>query len=243
MDSIRLTDEIEELGTILCVGAHPDDETWIAGGLLAAAARNGQKVVVITATKGEAGTTDEERWPQKELGNIRAQELHESLRILGVQEHGMLECLDGECDRADEQDMALQLAAIMHRERPDSVLTFGPEGLTGHSDHAAVSRWVSIALQLVDGNPKLYHATHTLEWYERVGKDLDEKTNVFFNIERPPFVDEADLAINFELPEDIADIKLKALQAQPSQMEGLLDKFEKGRLPEALAQECFFEVK
>lgn len=239
MDSIRTPDEIEELGTILCIGAHPDDETWIAGGVLATAARNGQKTVVITATKGEAGTTDEERWPQKELGNIRAQELHESLRILGVEEHGMLECLDGECHRADEQDMALQLAVVMHRERPDTVLTFGPEGLTGHSDHAAVSRWVSKALQLVDGNPKLYHATHTLEWYERVGKELDEKADVFFNIERPPFVDETELAINFELPDDIADIKLKALQAQASQMEGLLDKFEKGRLPEALAHECF----
>lgn len=243
MDSIKLTDEIEELGTILCVGAHPDDETWIAGGILAAAAKNGQKTVVITATKGEAGTTDEERWPQKELGNIRTQELHESLRILGVEEHGMLECLDGECDRADEHDMALQLAVVMHRERPDTILTFGPEGLTGHSDHAAVSRWVSRAMALVDGNPKLYHAIHTVEWYERVGKELDEKANLFFNIERPPFADKADLAIDFELPEEIADLKLKALQAQASQMEILLAKFDHGRLPDALAHECFIEVK
>ena len=243
MDCITTREDIEELGTILCIGAHPDDETWIAGGILATAAKNGQKVVVITATKGEAGATDEERWPQKELGNIRAQELHESLRILGVEEHGMLECLDGECDKADEQDMALQLAVVMHREKPDTVMTFGPEGLTGHSDHAAVSRWVSKAANLVDCNPKIYHAIHTLEWYERVGKELDEKANVFFNIEEPPFAELEDLAINYDLPDDIADLKLKALQAQESQMEGLLSKFEDGRLPGALSQECFVLVK
>lgn len=241
MDCIKTTDEIEELGTILCIGAHPDDETWIAGGILAAAARNGQKVVVITATKGEAGTTDEERWPQKELGNIRAQELHESLRILGVEEHGMLECLDGECDRADANDMALQLAAVMHRERPDTVLTFGPEGLTGHSDHAAVSKWVSRALQLVDGNPQLYHAVHTREWYEEGGKELDEKADVFFNIAEPPMAPEDELSINFRLPDTICEVKLRALQAQESQMKALLAKFETGKLPQALAHECFIK--
>lgn len=240
--AIKTAEDVKQLGTILCVGAHPDDEAWIAGGILAAAAKNGQKVVVITATKGEAGTTDESRWPQHQLGNIRTQELHNSLRILGVTEHGMLECLDGECDQADEQAMALQLAAVMHRQRPDSILTFGPEGLTGHSDHAAVSRWVSKAVQLVDGNPKVYHAIHTVEWYERVGKELDAKANVFFNIERPPFAAEDELFINIALPQDIAELKLKALQAQESQMEGLLSKFEGGALPEALAQECFVLV-
>lgn len=154
----------------------------------------------------------------------------------------MLECLDGECDRADENDMALQLASIIHRERPDSILTFGPEGLTGHNDHAAVSRWVSKAVQLVDGDPRVYHATHTVDWYERVGKELDAKANVFFNIERPPFADEDDLFINFDLPDEIAELKLKALKAQESQMEALLSKFEDGKLPEALAQECFVLV-
>lgn len=237
--AIKSTEDIKQLGTILCVGAHPDDETWIAGGILAAAAKNGQKVVVITATKGEAGTTDQERWPQQLLGNIRTQELHNSLRILGVEEHGMLECLDGECDQADEQDMALQLAVVMHRERPDSVITFGPEGLTGHSDHAAVSRWVSKASKLVDGDPKIYHATHTLEWYERVGRELDKKANLFFNLQEPVLTREGELAINYDLPDEIADLKLKALQAQPSQMEDLLSKFKAGKLPEALAQECF----
>jgi len=242
MDCIRKPEEIEELGTILCVGAHPDDETWIAGGIMAAAAQNGQKVVVITATKGEAASVDEDRWPSAQLGNIRAQELHDCLRILGVTEHGMLECLDGECDKADQNDMALQLASIMHRERPSTILTFGPEGLTGHGDHAAVSRWVERAVQLVDGEPQVYHAIHTQDWYERFGKELDEKADVFFNIEHPPFAEAEELAINFELPPHIADIKLKALQAQPSQMEELLSKFDTGRLPDALTLECFIKA-
>jgi LmbE family N-acetylglucosaminyl deacetylase len=237
--AIKTAEDIKQLGTILCVGAHPDDETWIAGGILASAAKNGQKVVVITATRGEAGTTDESRWPKHQLGNIRTQELHNALRILGVEEHGMLECLDGECDQADEQDMALQLASVMHRERPNTVLTFGPEGLTGHNDHAAVSRWVSKAVQLVDCDPKVYHAVHTAEWYERAGRELDEKANVFFNLEEPSFVQNEDLAICFNLTDEISNLKLQALQAQESQMEELLSKFESNKLPEALAQECF----
>ncbi len=236
---IKTAEDIEELGTILCVGAHPDDETMIAGGILAAAARNGQKVVVITATKGEAGTTDVDRWPQEELGNIRTQELHNSLRILGVEEHGMLECLDGECDRADEHDMSLQLASVIHRERPESILTFDPQGMTGHSDHAAVSRWVSRAVHLVDGNPRVYHVMHTREWYETVGRELDEKAGLFFNINEPPFAEEDELAISFDLPEDIAELKLQALQAQASQMEGFLNKYETGKLPEGLVNESF----
>jgi len=242
MNAIRTPEEIADLGTILCVGAHPDDETWMAGGIMAAASRNGQKVVVITATKGEAASVDEDRWPGDQLGNIRVQELHNCLRILGVTEHGMLECLDGECDKVDENDMALQLAVIMHRERPNTILTFGPEGLTGHSDHAAVSRWVSRAVQLVDGNPRVYHAVHTKEWYDEGGKELDEKADVFFNIAEPPMVPEDELGINFTLPENIADVKLRALAAQESQMEELLSKFDVGRLPDALAHECFILV-
>jgi len=239
MDYIKTLGDIKKLGTILCVGAHPDDETWIAGGIMAAAAGNGQKVVVITATKGEAGVQDDDRWPAETLGNIRTQELHNSLRILGVEEHGMLECLDGACDQADEMEMAWQLAGVIHRERPDTILTFGPEGLTGHSDHAAVSRWVSRAAQLVDGNPRVYHAIYTEEWYERGGKELDEKADLFFNIERPPFANEDELAINFDLPAEIADIKLKALEVQESQMEPLLGKFDAGKLPEAMVHEYF----
>ena len=60
-----------ELGTILGVWAHPDDETYLSAGLMAAAADAGSRVVCITATRGEGGSMDEEQWPPESMGQVR----------------------------------------------------------------------------------------------------------------------------------------------------------------------------
>ena len=52
-----------DLGTILSVWAHPDDETYLCAGLMARAVRSGARVVCVTATRGELGSSDPERWP------------------------------------------------------------------------------------------------------------------------------------------------------------------------------------
>ena len=51
------------LGTILGVWAHPDDETWLSAVHMMRAVRAGDRVVCVTATRGELGSTDPERWP------------------------------------------------------------------------------------------------------------------------------------------------------------------------------------
>lgn len=239
MSVIASPQDVARLGTILCVGAHPDDETWMAGGIMAAAAANGQRVIVVTATQGEAGTTDTSRWPQEDLGIIRTRELHAALQVLGVYEHGLLDCEDGKCAVANAQDVALQLAGLIHSEQPDTILTFGPDGLTGHDDHKTVSRWCDMACALIDHQPAIYHAACTQAWYDDYGKELDAKANVFFAIDRPPIVEASALAIDFHLPTEIAHKKLRALQAQPSQMEALLAHYPAGQLPPVLSQECF----
>jgi LmbE family N-acetylglucosaminyl deacetylase len=50
-------------GPMLSVWAHPDDETYLAGATMAQAVRDGRRVVCVTATRGELGSTDPERWP------------------------------------------------------------------------------------------------------------------------------------------------------------------------------------
>ncbi len=147
MNCITNIKQIKQLGTILCVGAHPDDETWIAGGLLAAAAANRQRVVVITATKGELGLASDD-YALSDMADIRAGELDAALQILGVGEHAWLGCNDGACAGENCDQMAARLAAHVNHIKPDSLLTFGPEGLTGHADHTAVSQWCSQALQV-----------------------------------------------------------------------------------------------
>src|SRR5919204_6229381 len=131
------------LGTILGLWAHPDDETYLSAGLMAQAVRDGRRVVCVTATRGEQGSFDEARWPTASMGKVREAELLRSLDILGVSEHHFLDYYDGTCAGVDEVEATGKLRAIMEEVEPDSVLTFGPEGMTDHPDHKAVCAWTS----------------------------------------------------------------------------------------------------
>ena len=70
MDSTHRS-PVAPLGTILSVWAHPDDETYLAGGVMAAARDRGQRVVCASATAGEHGTADPVAWPPERLGEVR----------------------------------------------------------------------------------------------------------------------------------------------------------------------------
>ena len=95
------SDDVAELGTILGIWAHPDDEAYLSGGLMALARDNGQRVVCVTATRGERGTPDPVAWPPDRLAAERTQELAQCLSVLGVHEHHWLDYRDGECAGAD----------------------------------------------------------------------------------------------------------------------------------------------
>ena len=128
-------------GPILGIWAHPDDEAFLSAGLMAQAASEGERVVCVTATRGELGVQDAERWPPDQLARIRENELYESMRILGVGEHRWLDYPDGGCHLVDEEEAVARLVAVVHGCAADlSVLTFGPDGMTAHQDHMAVSR-------------------------------------------------------------------------------------------------------
>jgi LmbE family N-acetylglucosaminyl deacetylase len=71
------------LGTILGVWAHPDDDIFLTAGLMATAIRAGNRVVDVTATRGEGGSMDEERWPPATKAAVRTAELLRSMEILG----------------------------------------------------------------------------------------------------------------------------------------------------------------
>src|SRR5205823_10115840 len=84
-----------KLGTILGVWAHPDDEAYLSAGIMGAAIEGGQRVVCVTATRGEAGSLDPERWPPETLASIREAELVACFAVLGVREHVWLDYPDG----------------------------------------------------------------------------------------------------------------------------------------------------
>jgi LmbE family N-acetylglucosaminyl deacetylase len=128
--------------TLLGVWAHPDDEAYLSAGLMLQWRRNGDRVVVVTATAGEHGTSDPDVWPPSRLAPHRIGELRRSLATLGVDELHVLGFDDGGCESVDGTDL---IAGYIAGLAPDLIVTFGREGMTGHPDHRAVSRWTTDA--------------------------------------------------------------------------------------------------
>jgi LmbE family N-acetylglucosaminyl deacetylase len=225
-------------GTILGVWAHPDDETYLTAGLMAQAIRDGDRVVCITATRGEEGSWDEERWPTAQMGKVREAELLAGLEILGVTEHIFLDYYDGTCASVPPEEGVARVEAIMRDVSPDSVFSFGPDGMTDHADHKATCAWATEAFgRAAPTGAKLYYATQTPRWAERFVPVMN-KFNVFAP-GTPPITPAAELAVNFPLPKDLLDLKLAAISKHVSQVEGMLNAFGADFFREAMAEEYF----
>ena len=105
---------------------------------MAAAVDAGARVVCVTATRGERGTPDPHRWPAARLASLREAELAASLAVLGVTDHRQLGYPDGGCAEVPADDAVSRLAELMAEVEPDTVLSFGPDGMTGHADHRTI---------------------------------------------------------------------------------------------------------
>lgn len=215
----RLTPE--RLGTVLGVWAHPDDEAYLSAGLMALARDAGQRVVCVTATRGEQGTDDPVRWPPERLARRREAELHACLAALGVSEHRFLGYADGACARVDTSTAVARIAAIMTDVAADTIVTFGPDGMTGHDDHRAVSAWTTAAHALAAPHTRLLYATTTDAFVDR-WHDLHAQLDIFLDGSSPPRTPPDQIALEIVLDDDLADRKLVALRAQASQTDGLI---------------------
>lgn len=240
MTRITTLADIEQLGTILSVWAHPDDESFCAGGLLAAAVENEQKVICVTATKGEAGVKDESRWPAAKLGEIRAEEMKQALKVLGCTNHHWLGYPDGGCVNVPAAEGAQKTTELLNQYQPDTIITFGPDGLTGHPDHQTVSSWVKAAVADFSRPIGVFHVVQTPETYKHM-KVADEQFNIYFNIRKPPLVPAKDCAIVLELSDSLLDKKYQALRVQPSQTQALLSRFEEEFIRKMLREEAFVQ--
>ncbi len=89
---------------------------------MAAAWRRGDRVVIVTATLGEHGTSDPAAWPPRRLGRLRRRELCASLAALGVHEVRLLGFEDGTCERMDGTAVIADHIADVE---PDRIVTFG----------------------------------------------------------------------------------------------------------------------
>jgi LmbE family N-acetylglucosaminyl deacetylase len=209
-------------GTVLGVWAHPDDEAYLSAGIMALARQACSRVVCVTATKGEAGSPDPSRWSTESIAAVREAELEASLEILGVSEHHWLGYRDGHCSHLDPDPVVRRLLELLKEVTPDTVLTFGPEGFTDHPDHRAVSGWTSEAFhRWGNTHSTLHFATQSDAWVRRYGEEF-VKIGVFAP-GTPPGVAPNELSIDVSLPADIHELKWRALRAQTSQTEGLIE--------------------
>lgn len=241
MSQITSRDDIQKLGTIMGIWAHPDDETFTAGGIMATAKENGQTVICVTATRGERGVQDESRWPANKLGQIREGELRQALQTLGVTNLHILDQKDGLCS-AKDQDAIRIIQDLINSYKPDTILTFGRDGLTGHPDHMAVCEWVLSAAALANKMPQVYHAVVTAEQYDKGMDTIDAKLNYFYNIDKLNLATPKDCAICFGLPTDIVKKKYQALSAMPSQYAPLITQFSEEQVCNAFSIEAFVQA-
>jgi LmbE family N-acetylglucosaminyl deacetylase len=123
--------------------AHPDDEALLTAGTLARAAAEGHRVVLVVATRGEAGLSE----ATADLGNRRADELDASAAVLGCAKVIRLDYPDSGMHNEHRgfaslpvEEPAQRLAAILREEGADALTVYDRNGGYGHPDHVQVHR-------------------------------------------------------------------------------------------------------
>lgn len=221
----------------MVVVAHPGDEAFGFGGAIARAAAEGAYVVVVCVTRGwfdprlyspspaPGGKNRDVKFDPvvwRNLDTVREDELRRSVALLGVRVVRMLDYSEGELDRADFEHLVGRIVEPIRMHRPEVILTFGPDGITGDSDHVVLSRAVGVAYdraaqplayeddleedQVAWRAAKLYHLTMPAE---RVREVLGDRTPDDFGAAAEPT-----LAVELG---DFARLKLAAISRHVSQ--------------------------
>jgi LmbE family N-acetylglucosaminyl deacetylase len=142
---------------LLAVFAHPDDETFRPGGTLALLVRSGVRAHLLTATRGEAGSCgDPPLCAPEELAAWREVELRGACVALGLEPPRFLGYTDGHLADADAEALTAQILAAIGETGARVLLSFGPDGLSGHPDHLAIGRCAVEAFRQVEDVVALY---------------------------------------------------------------------------------------
>ena len=207
--------------SILCVFAHPDDETAGAGGTIARYTAEGVAVQVVTATRGEQGSLgpDDRVIGREELPIVRETELRSAMVVLGAHPPVLLGYRDGEVADADFAELVAKVVAHMDDVSPDVVITFGPTGITDHPDHKTMHQATVEAFQRYTG--KAGNRARLL--YFAIPPEIAREFEL--EIEGPEAVPNVVVDIS-----DVLTLKLKALRIHGSQMDiqEMTDKIEAG---------------
>jgi LmbE family N-acetylglucosaminyl deacetylase len=169
--------------TIVTFHAHPDDEAIATGGVMARAAAEGHRVVLVLATRGDHGeVADGVLAADEPLSRRRVAETERAAAILGVARVEFLGYVDsgmmdeptndqpGSFWSADLDEAAHRLAAILRDEGADVLTVYDDHGGYGHPDHIQVHR-VGVRAAELAGTPVVYESTMNRDHVLRLLRD------------------------------------------------------------------------
>ena len=256
---------------LLSIFAHPDDESYGAGGLMALAAAAGNPVWVLCATNGDQGGRPGEMGVDHSLDpEIRREELACACRELGVAEPIFLGYRDsgmegwgapeGSLSRAPREEVVERILTIIRRLRPAVIVTFDPGGVYGHADHTTCSAVATAAYRRAaaeEGGPvALYHQTMPRSAVTRMRAAMEEERRRSGNA-APPTEDDRRQQEAIEAlarPDEeittvvrivpVVERKLAALACHDSQMRGRQwnDPEARAQLEQMFGTETFVRV-
>lgn len=204
---------------ILCLFAHPDDETFGPGGSLAVWKGQGAEVHIICATKGEAG------------GNptARVKEIKDAAKILDFNSVTFLKFKDGKIGNSHLLELENAFIPFINKLKPDTIVTFDLNGVSGHLDHIAVASAATQAFKKTKvANQLLYYCIS-----ERLSKLMD---HYFIHFPQGKRREHVDLIV------DIAPVwqkRVKAMYAHQSQIKDVIQILARRKLVNAPKEEWF----
>lgn len=157
MSSIwRPVRERNPVRSLMAIVAHPGDEAFGFGGAIATAAADGAYVVVVCATRGVFDPRLADKPPApggrnrsytkptvwRNLDTVREDELRRSVAMLGVRVLRMLDYAETTLEDVSYHDLVGRIVEPIRMHRPEVILSFGPDGLTGDPDHIVLHRAV-----------------------------------------------------------------------------------------------------
>jgi LmbE family N-acetylglucosaminyl deacetylase len=254
-----MTDDL----TLLCVHAHPDDESSSTGGILRTYADQGVRTVLVTCTDGALGDSPEGVTPEQdhhlpdEVAEHRRGELERATAILGVSRLEMLGFADSGMEGWAQNDApgsfwstpveegAARLVPILLEERPQVVVTYDERGFYGHPDHIQANRITLRALEQTGLKSTLFYTAIPISAFARFRELLRDA-----DVEAPGLEDDADEAPTFGTPDETigaiidvggaVDAKFDALAAHASQTEAsFFLKIGRDRFRQAFGREWF----
>lgn len=148
--------------SLLLIFAHPDDESFGPSGTAAKYRNQGIPTDLICATRGEVGSRV--GVPEGvETAAAREAELRKAAAIIGIRNIYLLDFIDGRLDQIKPALITKKIIKIMQEVQPEVVITFGPDGISGHPDHMAVGKAAASAFHRLRkkglGPRKLYYLT------------------------------------------------------------------------------------